>query len=212
VALLRVRERDAREQPSRLGRVVVLDGRLEMLPERKRLGELAAEPAEQADGRGLGHDPADRLGAGRTGSPADNARRVKLFSQDTKADALAHSPLFAGLSRKDLVALAKVTEDMEVPAGRALCRDGELGHEFFVIVEGEVDIAKDERHIRMLCPRRVLRRDRPHRERAAHGDRHDDDAAPVLRTHASELLGLLHQQPEIERKIMLELAKRVLDA
>ena len=49
VAALRVGELEAFDEPSRLRGIVVLDRRLEVLTERRRLAELAAEPAEQAD-------------------------------------------------------------------------------------------------------------------------------------------------------------------
>jgi CRP/FNR family cyclic AMP-dependent transcriptional regulator len=65
---------------------------------------------------------------------------VRLFNQDTKVEALKRAPLFAGLSKKELAQLARVTEDLEVPAGQVLCREGDTGREFFVIVEGEADI------------------------------------------------------------------------
>jgi hypothetical protein len=58
---------------------------------------------------------------------------VRLFNQDTKVQALKRAPLFEGLSRKELVLLARVTEDLELPAGELLCREGETGQEFFVI-------------------------------------------------------------------------------
>ena len=72
------------------------------------------------------------------------------FSHDTKADALSRCPFFAGLSRGELLALAKVTEDMDVQEGKVLTREGESGREFFVIVEGEVSVAKDGSEIRKL--------------------------------------------------------------
>ena len=68
---------------------------------------------------------------------------MKLFSHDTKVDALARAPLFAGLSKKELAHLAQASEDLEVPAGKALCTEGEVGEEFFVIVEGEAEVTKD---------------------------------------------------------------------
>jgi hypothetical protein len=48
VAALLVGEVEARDEAPRLGRVVVLDRRLEMLPQRRRLCELPSQPAEQA--------------------------------------------------------------------------------------------------------------------------------------------------------------------
>jgi CRP/FNR family transcriptional regulator, cyclic AMP receptor protein len=77
---------------------------------------------------------------------------MQLFSHDSKADALGRAPLFQNLSRGELVELAKVTEDLEVEEGKVLAREGDLGSEFFVIVEGEVDVEKDGTTLRRLGP------------------------------------------------------------
>jgi CRP-like cAMP-binding protein len=77
---------------------------------------------------------------------------VQLFSHDSKADALARTPLFGTLSRGELVALAKLTEDLEVEEGKVLAREGEIGQEFFVIVDGEVSVSRDGREVRTLGP------------------------------------------------------------
>jgi CRP-like cAMP-binding protein len=77
---------------------------------------------------------------------------VQLFSHDDKADALRRAPLFQNLSRGDLVELAKRTEDLEVEEGKVLAREGDLGSEFFVVVEGEVSVTKDGRELRRLGP------------------------------------------------------------
>ena len=61
---------------------------------------------------------------------------MRLFPQDTKVQALKQIPLFEDLARKELVELARMTEDVEVPEGKVLCKEGELGHEFFVIIKG----------------------------------------------------------------------------
>lgn len=68
---------------------------------------------------------------------------MKLFSQDTKVEALRRATLFEGLSRKQLVQLARVSEDLEVPAGKVLCKEGEVGQEFFVIINGEAEVTKN---------------------------------------------------------------------
>ena len=44
---------------------------------------------------------------------------MRLFSQDSKVQALGRAPLFEGLSKKDLTELARLTEDMEIAAGKA---------------------------------------------------------------------------------------------
>jgi CRP-like cAMP-binding protein len=75
---------------------------------------------------------------------------MQLFSHDDKADALGRAPLFRNLSRGELVELAKRTEDLEVAEGKVLAREGDLGSEFFVVVDGEVAVTKDGRELRRL--------------------------------------------------------------
>jgi len=70
----------------------------------------------------------------------------------SKPDALARSPLFQGLKRRELERLGVMTEELDVNAGRILCREGAQGREFFVIVEGEVEITKGGEHVRHLGP------------------------------------------------------------
>ncbi len=77
---------------------------------------------------------------------------MQLFSHDDKATALARAPLFSNLSRAELVELAKVTEDLDVSEGKVLAREGDIGREFFVIVEGEVAVSKGGQEIRRLSP------------------------------------------------------------
>jgi CRP/FNR family cyclic AMP-dependent transcriptional regulator len=74
---------------------------------------------------------------------------MRLFSQDTKIAALKRAPLFDGLSRKELTQLARVSEDLDVPAGTALCTEGDTGHEFFVIVDGKVEVTRDGKRVTM---------------------------------------------------------------
>ena len=77
---------------------------------------------------------------------------MRLFSADTKVEALRRVPLFEGLTKSELSKLAKVTEDLDVKAGKVLCKEGDIGREFFVIVEGEVDVTKDGGHLGTLGP------------------------------------------------------------
>src|SRR5215212_5619882 len=72
---------------------------------------------------------------------------MRLFSQDTKVEALRRAPLFEGLSRKELVQLARRSEDLEVPPGEVLCKEGELGQEFFVIVDGKAEVTRRGEHV-----------------------------------------------------------------
>jgi CRP/FNR family cyclic AMP-dependent transcriptional regulator len=72
---------------------------------------------------------------------------MKLFNQDTKVEALKRAPLFEGLSRKELAQLARMSDDLEVPAGKVLCKEGENGQEFFVLVDGEAEVKRKGRKV-----------------------------------------------------------------
>jgi CRP/FNR family cyclic AMP-dependent transcriptional regulator len=64
--------------------------------------------------------------------------------------ALKRSPLFEGLSRKELAEIARVSDDLEVPAGTTLCREGSRAQEFFVIISGEATVTRGSRVIASL--------------------------------------------------------------
>jgi trk/ktr system potassium uptake protein len=67
---------------------------------------------------------------------------MRLLSQDPKRRELRRIPLFAELSRKQFDVLARNADILDVPAGTELIHEGESGHEFFAISEGEVEISK----------------------------------------------------------------------
>ena len=75
---------------------------------------------------------------------------MRRFSQDTKVQALKGVPLFEGLSRKELVQLARVCEDLQVEPGKVLCQEGRTGQEFFVIVNGKVQVTRKGRRVATL--------------------------------------------------------------
>ena len=133
-----------------------------------------------------------------------------LFPHDTKVDALAKAPLFAALSRQELGELAKATEDLEVEEGKTLTREGDLGREFFVIVDGDVSVTQDGNEIRRLGPgdffgEIALIYDSARRTATV-------TAASPLRFFVltrQSFRSLLEHQPEIEEKVMAALEERL---
>lgn len=133
---------------------------------------------------------------------------MALFSHDTKADALGRTTLFAGLSKKDRGELAKVTEDLEVSAGKVLTREGETGREFFVIVEGEAEVTKDGKQVRTLGPGDFFGEIAliEHTPRTATVTATSELRFFVLTNQA--FWGLLDKQPGIQREVLRALALR----
>jgi CRP-like cAMP-binding protein len=73
-----------------------------------------------------------------------------LRSRSAKAALLRRVPLFAGLSQRHIEQVARLAEELDVPAGRQLATVGETGHELFIIVDGEASVStRDRRAIRL---------------------------------------------------------------
>ncbi|MDQ1323232.1 MAG: family transcriptional regulator, cyclic receptor protein [Chloroflexota bacterium] len=68
-----------------------------------------------------------------------------------KTKMLAHVPLFAHLDKRALAQLATMVDEVDVDAGTVLMTEGRSGREFFVIVEGTVDVTRGGRHLRSLA-------------------------------------------------------------
>ncbi len=136
---------------------------------------------------------------------------MRLFSQDKKVESLKRAPLFAGLSRKELVQLARLSDDVEVPAGRVLCKEGDRGREFFVLVEGEVDVARKGRRVATLGAGDFV------------GEISLLEPTPRTATVTAktplrffvltprDFKQMLEENPSVERKILRALARRVLE-
>ena len=65
---------------------------------------------------------------------------------------LKQVPFFGMLSKKELSAVARQTDEVDLPPGRALTQQGELGHEFFVIVDGTAEVIRDGAPLAELGP------------------------------------------------------------
>jgi|AntDryMetagUQ889_1029465.scaffolds.fasta_scaffold07708_2 CRP-like cAMP-binding protein len=68
-----------------------------------------------------------------------------MSPKDEKLDLLHSIPLFAGFGQRELERLGMLTDQVDLPAGRVLMRQGETGHEMFVIVRGRAEIERDGR-------------------------------------------------------------------
>jgi CRP-like cAMP-binding protein len=75
---------------------------------------------------------------------------VVRFRQDAKVEVLKRSALFEGLSQRQLIEVARLTDDMDVPIGTVLCQEGAEGREFFVLVEGEAAVTRRGDHVATL--------------------------------------------------------------
>jgi CRP-like cAMP-binding protein len=67
-----------------------------------------------------------------------------------KAKRIAKVPLCAHLSKSDLSLVASIADEIDLSAGKELTREGETGREFFVLLEGSVEVMKGGRKVATL--------------------------------------------------------------
>lgn len=51
-------------------------------------------------------------------------------------------PFFSGMSKGELAAIAQQTDEVDVPAGKVLAREGDFGDEFFMIDAGTAEVTR----------------------------------------------------------------------
>jgi CRP-like cAMP-binding protein len=77
-------------------------------------------------------------------------------TQTWKRDLLARISPFSACSDRQLDELAGLADEHHVEAGTVLCRQGEIGAETYVIVDGEFGVWVDEREVARLSAGEVV--------------------------------------------------------
>ena len=73
-----------------------------------------------------------------------------LLRADTRVDLIRKLPLFELCSKRDLRRIAALADERSLAAGTELISEGEPGTEFYVVVEGEVDVRRRGRRVARL--------------------------------------------------------------
>lgn len=72
--------------------------------------------------------------------------------KNAKIEALKTVPLFARCSKKELGDIAQITDEIDLPEGKVLTKEGASGREFFVLMEGNADVRRKRRKVGTLGP------------------------------------------------------------
>lgn len=71
---------------------------------------------------------------------------------DRKLELLAGVPLLARLDRKDLEAIGRLCDEVDLPAGKTVVKEGTYGTEFYVVIDGALRVEHDGAHLTDLGP------------------------------------------------------------
>jgi len=124
---------------------------------------------------------------------------------------LAQVPLFEGLSKKQLRRISSLMTRIDRPAGQILTTEGQRGYEFFIVLEGEVEVRQGDRVI-------ATRRPGDYVGEIALLDKRPRTATVVATTPVSvevlsrrEFVSLLAEVPQLSEQIMATMARRLAD-
>jgi CRP-like cAMP-binding protein len=123
--------------------------------------------------------------------------------------ALKGVPLFEGFSRKELVQLERVCEDLEVEQGTVLCKEGEVGREFFVLVDGKVRVIRKGRRVVTLTGGDFLGEIALLTELPRTATVTAETTVRLFVLTSREFHAVLDQNPKVERKVLRALARRL---
>jgi CRP/FNR family transcriptional regulator, cyclic AMP receptor protein len=129
--------------------------------------------------------------------------------KDAKVELMRRVPLFAHCSKRELASIASLADEVDLPEGRVLIREGDRGREFFVLLEGTAEVSKGGRS------RATMKEGDFFGEIALVSD--VPRTATVTTTSPVRTLvvtdrgfrGLLERSPEIQLKVLKALAERV---
>jgi CRP/FNR family cyclic AMP-dependent transcriptional regulator len=73
-----------------------------------------------------------------------------VLRRDAKVELLKKVPLFADCSKAELRELAKSADELDLREGTVLTREGRPGREFFVLIDGTVNVTQDGKKVAEL--------------------------------------------------------------
>ena len=128
--------------------------------------------------------------------------------KDAKLELLGQVPLFGGCSKKELAEISTLADELSFPAGTTLIQEGRQGHEFFVLVEGTVDVRAKGRKLSSLSDGAFFGEMALVSSRPRNATVTATSPIRVLVVHESGFRRLLHDSPQIQLKVLQTLADR----
>ena len=129
--------------------------------------------------------------------------------KNAKVDLLRRVPLFANLGKRDLERLGGVADELDLGATRTLIKEGTRGREFFVLVDGEAKVTRNDRRVATMRAgdffgEIALITDVPRTTTVT-----AETPVRLLVLTKRDFQRVLREQPQIQRKVLEALAKRL---
>jgi len=131
---------------------------------------------------------------------------------DMKLDYLSQVKMFSSLNKKELRLVARAADVADVPAGKDIVKEGEMGHEFYLIVSGSATVRRNGRKVGTLGPGSYFGElsilDRGPRSATVTAD----EPTELVVLGQREFLNVLDEVPGVSHKLLVGMAQRLREA
>lgn len=133
------------------------------------------------------------------------------MARDAWLNHLAQVPLFANCSKKQLQSVAAASIELTIEAGKVLVREGEPGHEAFVIIDGSATVTRKGDTIATLGAGDVVGELAPITGGVRTATVTADTSMELLVIGQREFAGLLDEVPGLAVLVLHNLASRMIE-
>jgi CRP-like cAMP-binding protein len=131
---------------------------------------------------------------------------------DKKLEQLSQVKMFSSLNKKELGLVAKAADMIRVPAGADIVKEGEIGHEFYLISSGSASVRRNGRKVVDLGPGSYFGEmallDRGPRTATVTAE----EPTELIVLGQREFMAILDQVPPLAHKLLVTMAGRLRDA
>jgi CRP/FNR family cyclic AMP-dependent transcriptional regulator len=134
-----------------------------------------------------------------------------MLRKDAKVALISKAPLFADCSKRELREIAGIADELAVPAGTTLTKEGASGKEFVVIVEGGAEVRRRGRKVNTLGAGDFLGEIALIAGTPRTATVKTTEPTRVLILTAQAFRALIRRVPSIQLKVLEALARRMPD-
>ena len=74
------------------------------------------------------------------------------LGHNTKIDLIKRVPLFSSASKQELAEIASIADEIDLPEGRTVIKEGDSGREFFVLIDGTAEVERGGKKVASIGP------------------------------------------------------------
>ena len=134
------------------------------------------------------------------------------MAADRKLEHLAQVGMFSSLNKKELAMVARASDVVSVAPGTEIVREGDFGHEFYLLLQGTATVRRAGRKVAQLGEGdyfgELALLDRGPRSATVVAD----GECEILVIGQREFVGVLDQVPAVARKLLASMAARLREA